>query len=1195
MYILFLCLSLVYEEKIDSIYITVPPDSEVVLNIKNDKIKNNNTLPLWIERAYKKNLKQLSRRWVVKTDAKKVTFFDFDKDGVRDILFLRGNKLFVSKGLFFIRDSIIFAGITGFGIYKNKIFLADKKGNIKVLGDKTVIGTFKPPVQISGGERLFIIDGDNRVFEYKKGFFGTSIKSTSINGFPVYASGIIFTIKDRQINPGDGMLPEGILPSIGKINGKESLIFPDKMGRIYFASINKGKWRLLNGDYKTLFPDSLPPLSSFAMVSPDTLIIISTSGNICFYYRRGENWIRKVDSTITEKLPMGTISIVRSDSSSLSFLFGTERGAVFANTRVFPFIGKRVDSVSSYASPAPFKHKIIIGTGKGTVRAAPFDAKVVPPARVATGDLNGDNKEDVVIGAGNGKLHLFLSPEFCDDSTSFPLLGEFLFPVIYDMNNDGLQDIIISNIDGEVIYFRNKGDGNFEEEGSWSFKDGSIQDYYSKYLNPGIPFTVDDTFTVSKIKKLINRTPKGYLDEVCFTIGFTPPEVLRAMALKGDIDIILNNAKDVYRAADELPYVQILERGNYTTLLYDGKYELPADIYYFYVVHPRILYEIPARIDVSYWSKPNDFYDVPYEDWLRKDVDIYSGKEGKFWRDDYFVDKKYGKTILEVGKEATNLRDAIINIHKFLSWAYKGNFMRFGYKTQDIQPLQIFYKAYGSCGEQSILLASISRTLLIPNYIVIDRGEDHQWNHFWYPEQWSSKEPKKCMSWHHWDINGKAEDHIGNPPVSAERMKKNVSTVVAWRPDGYQFDVTECGYTPTGALYIFVKDKSGQPIPGALVVLRSHWRGNNTISDWKYSGVDGSVLFKLGFEPGGYSIDVLTPYGAGGKKIFYIKEGETDSINILIPAITSYRKFTSEKLLPDSIDVKHISSFVRVRNFITSSPYRISSPFLKDSIEYTGTGEMPWPVKGDKFATRYEGKKIYITNPDRMIFKRILVTISHRRKSLPPMIKVSGPDSVMMGKKARFILDVKDNLGVKNLYVEINNKKITLNNRKSFIWDTGRGGPISPGKYRLIFSAVDYGGNISEFKKIVKVLPARSFVYQKIYQDTAPDSLPSGSWVYGPIKINNDIPFIFFKTEAPGEHLDLDIFLYRDKNNDGRVTSKELVKSSTSPTDREKIILWKPKKGVYYFYANGCTVENDSALFNLETSFVIDSTGNIIR
>jgi len=212
MYILFLCLSIVYEEKIDSIYITIPPDSEVVLNIKTYKTKDNNALPLWIERAYEKNLKRLSRRWVVKKDAQKVTFFDFDKDGVDDLLFIRDNKLFLSEGPLFIKDSIIVTKITGFGIYKNKIFFADEKGNVKVLGEKKLIGTFKPQVYISGGERLFFVDGDNKVFEYKKGFFGTSIKSTEIRGFPIYASGIIFTVKGGRLNPGGECFPRGYYP-----------------------------------------------------------------------------------------------------------------------------------------------------------------------------------------------------------------------------------------------------------------------------------------------------------------------------------------------------------------------------------------------------------------------------------------------------------------------------------------------------------------------------------------------------------------------------------------------------------------------------------------------------------------------------------------------------------------------------------------------------------------------------------------------------------------------------------------------------------------------------------------------------------------------------------------------------------------------------------------------------------------------
>jgi hypothetical protein len=89
-------------------------------------------------------------------------------------------------------------------------------------------------------------------------------------------------------------------------------------------------------------------------------------------------------------------------------------------------------------------------------------------------------------------------------------------------------------------------------------------------------------------------------------VARTPPEVLRAMARLGQADVLLENAEAIRDVAARVPYARLVEREDHTTIAYvkeDGELrEAPRDVYYWGVVHPRILYEIPCRVDVTWWG-----------------------------------------------------------------------------------------------------------------------------------------------------------------------------------------------------------------------------------------------------------------------------------------------------------------------------------------------------------------------------------------------------------------------------------------------------------------------------------------------------------------------------------------------------------------------------------------------------------------
>lgn len=82
------------------------------------------------------------------------------------------------------------------------------------------------------------------------------------------------------------------------------------------------------------------------------------------------------------------------------------------------------------------------------------------------GDLDGDGDMDLMIGDETGQLHYFTNTAGAGDTASFTLtgaeyanidVGRNSAPFFYDVNHDGVLDMIIGRQRGEVYYFENKG------------------------------------------------------------------------------------------------------------------------------------------------------------------------------------------------------------------------------------------------------------------------------------------------------------------------------------------------------------------------------------------------------------------------------------------------------------------------------------------------------------------------------------------------------------------------------------------------------------------------------------------------------------------------------------------------------------------------------------------------------------------
>lgn len=81
-------------------------------------------------------------------------------------------------------------------------------------------------------------------------------------------------------------------------------------------------------------------------------------------------------------------------------------------------------------------------------------------------DLDGDNDIDMILGDYNGRLHYFTNTAGAGNSANFTLntpnysdidVGNNATPLLYDLNNDGLKDLIIGKKAGTFSYYQNTG------------------------------------------------------------------------------------------------------------------------------------------------------------------------------------------------------------------------------------------------------------------------------------------------------------------------------------------------------------------------------------------------------------------------------------------------------------------------------------------------------------------------------------------------------------------------------------------------------------------------------------------------------------------------------------------------------------------------------------------------------------------
>jgi hypothetical protein len=323
---------------------------------------------------------------------------------------------------------------------------------------------------------------------------------------------------------------------------------------------------------------------------------------------------------------------------------------------------------------------------------------------------------------------------------------------------------------------------------------------------------------------ILNCPDKRYYDEVCFQIAHLSPQTLTYGAF--DSNLLVENVYWMYEIDKDLGYVSIVDYGDpdlgggyYSTTSY--KYlnqfgdtveeEIPSEIYYWWVVSPKVSDELP-RMDAS-------VYDYFWREYVYTQADSgYPLLDTALTYAQVVWDER--QRDLPPGRPFADSCTALDIVGNWVSYtvpyAASGN--------RPIQPNVIAHEHNGNCGELQDLLCAAARTALVPTLCVCDINEDHVWDAF----RWAG-------DWHPYQVDlGFGGTHINNPGIAYDKDKggsKDCSAIWNWRMDGYQWSDIE-RYSKSCTLTVIVQDKNGRPVDGAVVKLLSEMWPEYQTSLW---------------------------------------------------------------------------------------------------------------------------------------------------------------------------------------------------------------------------------------------------------------------------------------------------------------------------------------------------------------------------
>ncbi len=366
-----------------------------------------------------------------------------------------------------------------------------------------------------------------------------------------------------------------------------------------------------------------------------------------------------------------------------------------------------------------------------------------------------------------------------------------------------------------------------------------------------------------ELADVILEAPDEEVDEIAFCVANMSPQSLTDDRF--DPELLRVNADWIYRLADSLQYVELREYGSgddwYTTTAYPvvsadltdtSMLEIPRDVYYWFVVHPKLSDEAPKMRDDPHdtreltfgyfwreflWANPDDHWDYTnggeyplLSDWMKIPRVLWIRND----------------TVLAADREVNDSCGALDVLGHWVSTMLPSP----PAAVRPIQPNQIAIAHYGNCGEVQDLLAAAGRTALLPIDCVGTMLQDHVWNEFWddgYPGPLWEDDPWHCYQVDRWGGVTSLEPLWGGYDTD-RGGRKNINDALTWRGDGYMIDRTPA-YTNVCTLVVEVLDADGNPVPGAQVTFASNSYYDTSglyVADVRVTGVDGRVVISMG-------------------------------------------------------------------------------------------------------------------------------------------------------------------------------------------------------------------------------------------------------------------------------------------------------------------------------------------------------------
>ncbi|MBN2378604.1 T9SS type A sorting domain-containing protein [candidate division WOR-3 bacterium] len=336
-------------------------------------------------------------------------------------------------------------------------------------------------------------------------------------------------------------------------------------------------------------------------------------------------------------------------------------------------------------------------------------------------------------------------------------------------------------------------------------------------LTPGVQGIIADM--------ILNPIDPRFRDEIAFQAAYLAPSRLGSM----DLGILARNLDSLYAIDNELQYVEIVDYGDpetdedyYSTTRYknsDGStIEIPREIYYWYVIMPRITDELPKIIYEKFWRE--------YLYYNNGTVSYTENPEG----DPYPLLRDVLKDISFVWDgvrqvwPADREHSTDMGAIDAIGWWVSRILPRSATSPRPVQPNQLATDHDGNCGECQDLFCAGLRTGMIPALGVMDINEDHVWNAFWWPDDAFSTGP----GWYPCQVDlGGGVTHAADSGCAYDNSRgggKYCSMIWNWRTDGYQWSAIET-YSDCCTLTVAVYNTEGNPVPEAEVKLRSEgWK-----------------------------------------------------------------------------------------------------------------------------------------------------------------------------------------------------------------------------------------------------------------------------------------------------------------------------------------------------------------------------------